>query len=155
QANVMQVGKLRVRKDSKRETPYMITNHMIAAGVTGRCTTDASVIPDIRLYEAQDLVAATFVFEYVKNPDINPAEAKAIACRRWFGNDEGTGAPAPPDENDRLTLCALAQMDLFFSPTPLPHPTYTMEQAMQRCREADAAGNPCAACIAPGPEEYL
>jgi hypothetical protein len=151
QANVMQTGTLRVRKGSKRETPYMIANHMIAAGVTGRCTGDPSTIPDIRLYEAQDLVAASFLQAYAQNPDIAPEEAKAQACLRWFGNKDGTGAPAPPDPKDKLTLCALAQVDLFFCPTPLPHPGYTMEEALQRCSEAGADGNPCAACIAPPP----
>lgn len=61
QVNVMQAGKFRVFPDSKRETPYLICNHMIAAGVTGRCTNDSSKMPDIRLYEAQDMVAATFL----------------------------------------------------------------------------------------------
>jgi hypothetical protein len=151
QADVMQTGTIRLRKNSKRETPYMITNHMIAAGVTGRCTSTPDRIPDIRKYEAQDLVAASFLLEYAKNPDIEPARAKAAACRRWFGNDDGSGAPVPPDPKDNLNLCALAQMDLFFSPGPPPHPTYTMEQALQRCSEAAAAGDPCAACIAPPP----
>lgn len=149
QANVMQVGTLRIRPDSKRETPYMIVNHMIAAGVTWQCTSDASRIPDIRQYEAQDLVAATFLTEYARNPDIDPQCAKAAACLRWYGNPEGTGVPAPPDAHDKLTMCALAQMDQFFTPTPLPRPTYTMEQALQRCVETAAAGDPCAACIAP------
>ena len=50
---------------------------MIAAGVTGRCTNDPSKIPDIRKYEAQDLVAASFLYECSKDPDLHPAEAKA------------------------------------------------------------------------------
>ena len=60
EVNVLQVGKFKIHPNSKRETPYMIANHMIAAGVTGRCTDNAAKIPDIRQYEAQDLVAATF-----------------------------------------------------------------------------------------------
>lgn len=150
-ADVMQTGTIRIRKDSKRETPYLITNHMIAAGVTGVCTSDASKIPDIRQYEAQDLVAASFMAEYAKNPDIDPAKAKALACRRWFGNDTGTGVPVPPNAKDKLTLCALAQVDMFFSSKPSPHAIYSMEEALKRCSEAGAAGNPCAACIAPPP----
>lgn len=152
QANVMQTGRIRIRPDSERETPYLICNHMIAAGVTGQCTTDAATIPDIRQYEAQDLVAASFLMEYGKNPDISPEEAKKAACLRWFGNETGTGAPNPPADDDKLTLCALAQMDLFFEAKPLPHPRYTMEEAMVRCREAGVGGDPCAACIAPPPE---
>ena len=152
QAAVMQTGTLRIRNGSKRETPYMITNHMIAAGVTGRCTSDPSTIPDIRQYEAQDLVAASFLQAYADNPDIDPAAAREKACLRWFGNKQGTGAPNPPNAKDKLTLCALAQMDLFFSPQPLPHPTYTMEEALKRCQEAAAHGDPCAACIAPKPD---
>jgi hypothetical protein len=149
QANVMQTGSIRLRPDSDKLTPCMICNHMIAAGVTGRCTSDPSSIPDIRQYEAQDLVAASFLLAYGKNPDINPVEAKKAACLRWFGNEEGIGAPNPPDANDKITLCALAQVDLFFVGKPLPHPKYTMEEAIARCKQADAEGNPCAACIAP------
>lgn len=104
--DVMQTGKFKVRPDSKRETPYLIGNHMIAAGVTGKCTKDASQIPDIRQYEAQDLVAATFLKLYTENPNLEPEDAKAQACKRWYGNETGIGAPAPPDPNDALTLCA-------------------------------------------------
>ena len=151
-ADVLQTGSIRIRPDSKRLTPYLITNHMIAAGVTGQCTNDPTTIPDIRKYEAQDLVAASFLAEYAKNPDITPEEAKAAACQRWFNNDDGSGAPNPPKPADKLILCALAQMDLFFTPTPMPHPTYSMEEAMARCKEAGADGDACAACIAPKPK---
>ncbi len=151
QANVMQVGTLRIRPNSPRETPYMIVNHMIAAGVTWQCTNDASKIPDIRQYEAQDLVAASFLTEYAKNPNIDPQAAKAAACLRWFGNEAGTGVPTPADAQDRLTMCALAQMDQFFTATPLPHPTYTMAEALKRCAEPSADGDPCAVCIKPPP----
>ena len=149
QANVLQTGKLRISPKSTRETPYMIANHMIAAGVTGRCCTgdQRAAVPDIRVYEAQDLVAASFLEEYRKIPDLDPAEAKRRACRRWFGNPDGTGAPLPPVPEDRATLCALAQMDLFFSPGPPPHPTYTFEQAKERCAQNE--NDPCAAPIAP------
>ncbi|MCG3773508.1 MAG: hypothetical protein JW395_0316 [Nitrospira sp.] len=147
QANVMQTGTIRIRPDSPKLTPYMICNHMIAAGVTGKCTADAGAIPDIRQYEAQDLVAASFLMEYGKNPDINPTDAKVAACQRWYGNDAGTGAPNPPAAEDRLTLCALGQMDLFFSPTPTPHPTYTLDEAIERCKTAGANNDPCSSCI--------
>ena len=149
QVEVMQVGKFKVRPDSAKETPYLIGNHMIAAGVTGRCTDDPTKIPNILVYEAQDLVAATFLKLYVDNPDIEPEEAKAKACQRWFGNPAGTGAPYPKAEEDRRTLCALAQMDLFFEPLPKPHPEYTYEEARERCKTATKQDNPCFGNIAP------
>jgi len=130
-ANVMQAGAIRINPDSKKLTPYMIANHMIAAGVTGRCTATPGVIPDIRTYEAQDLVAASFLRQYADNPAIDPSDAKRNACREWFGNDDGTGAPQPAPDKMRL-LCALAQMDLFFDPVKV-QPVYTWEQALQRC----------------------
>ncbi|MCX6214759.1 hypothetical protein [Spirosoma sp.] len=142
QVNVMQAGSFKVFPDSKRETPYLISNHMIAAGVTGKCTNDPTQIPDIRKYEAQDLVSATFLKLYAENPDISPEEAKTQACQRWFGNADGSGAPMPKDENDRLTICALAQMDLFFEPNP-PRPKYTFDEALQRCKTATKPGDPC------------
>ena len=151
QVNVLQTGTFKVYPDSKRETPYLISNHMIAAGVTGKCTDDPSSIPDIRKYEAQDLVSATFLKLYADNPDISPQEATRQACQRWFGNDDGSGAPMPKDENDRLTICALAQMDLFFEPDP-PRPEYNFEQALQRCKTATQPGNPCFGNIKPPSE---
>ena len=86
---------MRLNPKSAKATPYMVANHMIAAGVTGRCTNDPSKIPNIQKYEAQDLVAATFLGLYHGRPDIDPAEAKRIACQRWFGADNGDGAPKP------------------------------------------------------------
>lgn len=146
---VMQVGKFKVRPDSPRETPYMISNHMIAASVTGRCTNDASKMPDIRLYEAQDLVAATFLKLCSEDPELDPVEAKAQACERWFGNRAGIGAPQPKDKEDELLICALAQVDLFFVGAPKPHPKYTLEEALDRCRKASDQGNPCCGDIGP------
>lgn len=148
QVNVMQTGTFKVFPHSKKETPYLISNHMIAAGVTGKCTNDPSEIPDIRQYEAQDMVSATFLKIYADNPDIDPQDAKKQASQRWFGNDDGTGAPKPANENDQLTLCALAQMDLFFEPNP-PRPKYTFEEAFQRCKTATDPGNPCCGNIQP------
>ncbi len=152
QVNVLQTGTFRVRPDSKRETPYMICNHMIAAGVTGRCTDHPETIPDIRQYEAQDLVAATFLKLYADDPDLTPQEAKKQACERWYGNEEGTGAPIPKAEDDRRTICALAQMDLFFEPKPWPHPKYTFEEAWERCKDATQIDNPCYGKIKPTAE---
>lgn len=148
QVNVMQAGSFRVFPDSERETPYLVSNHMIAAGVTGKCTNDPTQIPDIRKYEAQDMVSATFLKLYSDNPNLDPQEARAQACQRWFGNNDGSGAPQPKDENDRLTICALAQMDLFFEPDP-PRPKYTFEEALQRCKTATDPGNPCCGTIKP------
>ena len=148
QVNVMQTGTFKVFPHSQRETPYLISNHMIAAGVTGKCTIDPSKIPDIRQYEAQDMVSATFLKIYSGNPDISPQDAKSQACQRWFGNADGTGAPEPANENDQLTLCALAQMDLFFEPDP-PRPKYTFDEAFQRCKTATYPGNPCYGNIQP------
>lgn len=145
--DVLQVGKVRISEDSPRETPYMVANHMIAAGVTGKCTDHPEKIPDIRMYEAQDLVAATFLYEYTKDPDIEPEEAKARACKRWFGNSKGKGPPAPEDVRDAQVLCALAQMDLFYCPGPPPHPKYPFDKAMARCAGAD--NKPCGCQIAP------
>ncbi len=145
--DVLQTGKVRIAESSTRDTPYMVANHMIAAGVTGQCTEDPAQIPDIRMYEAQDLVAASFLYEYAKQPDIEPEEAKAKACRRWFGNETGEGPPTPPDKRDAEVICALAQMDLFFCPGPPPHPKYTLEEAMERC--AGGGDDPCSCKIAP------
>lgn len=149
QVNVLQAGKFRVFPDSKRETPYLICNHMIAAGVTGRCTSDPSKMPDIRLYEAQDMVAATFLKLYTDQPNRDPKGVKAEACNRWFGNPEGTGAPHPPEKEDQLILCALAQMDLFFEHDPKPRPKYSYEEAYSRCQCNDPMGNPCDGGIKP------
>jgi hypothetical protein len=151
QVNVLQAGSFRVHPSSPRETPYMIANHMIAAGVTGTCTGNAAAIPDIRQYEAQDLVAATFLKLYADNPNIDPLDAKAQACKKWYGNETGTGAPLPPDVNDQITLCAMAQMDTFFDPIPSPHPRYTFQQACERCKSGTVNFNPCYASIKPPP----
>ena len=144
--DVLQVGTVRLDPTSAKLTPYMVANHMIAAGVTGRCTKQPSKIPDIRKYEAQDLVAATFLSLYHDRPDIDPAEAKRIACQRWFGADDGAGAPKPASAADKLTICALAQMDLCFDLKTL-RPTYTFDQATKRCKQAGGdTFSPCFDC---------
>ena len=95
---------------------------------------------------AQDLVAATFLALCYDHPGIDPAEAKRVACRRWFGADDDAGAPNPPDPADRLTICALAQMDLCFDVKKLL-PMYTFEQARERCvAKGGADYAPCFGC---------
>jgi len=159
--DVLQAGTFKVRPDSAKETPYMVANHMIAAGVTGKCTDDPTRMPNICLYEAQDLAAATFLKLLIDNPAMTAAEAKANACMRWFGNaspmyidpngSQRYVAPNPADPEDKLMICALAQMDLFFCPRPEPHSKYKLEEALERCRNATEPGNPCAGSIAPPP----
>ncbi len=144
--DVLQVGLLRIFPNSPKETPYMIANHMIAAGVTGRCTGDATSLPDIRLYEAQDLVAAMFLSLYEGGKNITPADALELACKRWFGGPDGKRAPNPSDPEDRLTICAMAQMDLCFDATKRA-PKYSFEEAKTRCREKGGTNYcPCFGC---------
>ncbi len=149
EVNVLQTGTFKIRPDSKRETPYMIGNHMIAAGVTGRCTDDPSQIPNMLQYEAQDMVAASFLKMYAEHTNLTPEQVKAKACERWYGDPNGNCAPYPKDESDRRTLCALAQMDLFFSSKPKPHPVYDFDQAWERCKDATMRDNPCFGNIRP------
>ena len=144
--SVLQAGFIQLNPSSAKKTPYMIANHMIAAGVTGQCTSDPSRIPNIQKYEAQDLVAATFLGLYATQPAIDPADAAAQACRRWFGAADGSGAPNPPSSDDRLTICALAQMDLCFDPVKIA-PTYTFDEARARCQQHGGAEySPCFGC---------
>ena len=144
--DVLQAGLVRISASSSKLTPYMVANHMIAAGVTGRCTDDPSQIPNIRKYEAQDLVAATFLGLYQQHPDIHPEEARQKACQRWFGADSGDGAPEPGSKDDLLTACALAQVDLCFD-VKKSAPTYTFEQAKARCLQSGGADySPCFGC---------
>lgn len=153
QARILQAGEIRLLPDSPRPTPYMIVNHMIAAGVEGRCTPDPAAPPDIRLFEAQDLVAAAFLKAYADDPDMDPRTARAQACLKWFGNAAGTGAPAPTDPELRLRLCALAQVDLFFDPDKIA-PVYSYDEAYARCKASGGlSGNPCACGIAP-PDQH-
>jgi hypothetical protein len=148
--DVLQVGFVRITPDSPRLTPYMVANHMIAAGVTGKCTDDASKIPDIRKYEAQDLVAATFLNlcaeAAAQGQPFDPAAAKQAACQRWFGAADGSGAPNPPATNDRLMICALAQMDLCFDAVNIK-PMYTYAEATARCQQKGGTDfSPCFGC---------
>jgi len=146
--DALQAGLIKINPDSPKQTPYMIANHMIAAGVTGRCTDDPTKIPHIQKYEAQDLVAASFVGQYAQpgQQGIDPAKAKEQACLRWFGAPNGDGAPNPPNPDDRLTICALAQMDLCFDSKKVA-PMYTYEQAKERCLKKGGANySPCFGC---------
>lgn len=145
--DVLQVGLIRLHTDSAKLTPYMVANHMIAAGVTGQCTNDPTVLPNIQKYEAQDLVAATWLSLYAQaleqSMTFDPVAAKAQACQRWFGAANGDGAPTPPDANDQLTMCALAQMDLCFDAVKTA-PMFSFEEAQARCQQAGgAAQSPC------------
>lgn len=147
---MLQAGFVRINPDSPKKTPYMIANHMIAAGVTGRCTDNPKQIPDIRKYEAQDLVAATFLSlcadAAAKGEEIDPANAAQHACQRWFGAANGDGAPLPACEHDRLAICALAQMDLCFNP-PTISSKFTYEQATERCKSQGGTElSPCFGC---------
>lgn len=149
-AEVLQTGLIRIYPDSPKKTPYMIANHMIAAGVTGRCTNEPSKIPDIRKYEAQDLVAATFLGLCAEaaqeGREIDPAEARRRACQRWFGAPDSGGAPRPADPEDRLVICALAQRDLCFDEKTVA-PMYSYDEALARCRaKGGADSSPCFGC---------
>lgn len=150
--NVGQVGTVRINEHSRKLTPYMVANHMIAAGVTGRCTNDPTRIPDIRKYEAQDLVAASFLAAYHEDPSIGPETALRKACQRWFGADDGSGPPAPPAVDDQLTVCALAQWDSCFDLKKLL-PMYTYEQARERCRVV--GGKNYGRCFGCGPVQPI
>ena len=119
---------------------------MIAAGVKGRCTDDQSRIPDIQKYEAQDLVAATFLTKYAEHKKICPDKAAREACLRWFGAPDGSGAPNPPAAEDRLVICALAQMDRCFEPKETG-PKYTYQEAIARCQlKGGPHFSPCFDC---------
>lgn len=148
--DVLQVGLIRLHPNSPKLTPYMVANHMIAAGVTGQCTKDPSQIPNIQKYEAQDLVAATWLRLYAdalaQGTPFDPESAKAQACQRWFGAADGRGAPKPPAPADQLTICALGQMDLCFDSVKIA-PMFTFEEASARCQQSGGPDLlPCFGC---------
>jgi len=149
-AGVLTVGLVKIWPDSPKLTPYMIANHMVAAGVTGRCTDDPTRIPNIQKYEAQDLVAVTFLHVLAEaaaqGRHIDPVKAKEEACLRWFGEADGGGAANPPDNDDRLAVCAMAQMDMCFD-FKKRAPMFTFEQAKARCLQMNYPGySPCFGC---------
>jgi phospholipase C len=149
-ADVLQTGFIRIKPESQKQTPYMNANHMIAAGVTGSFSDDASKIPNIQKYEAQDLVAAAFLGMCadagLEGKRIDPVEVKEKACRRWFGAADASGAPNPAADADRLTICALAQMDKCYDKQK--HlPMYTYQEAVVRCQQKGGpAYNPNFGC---------
>lgn len=145
-ANVLQAGFVKLNPGSPKKTPYMIANHMIAAGVTGVCTGDQSKTPYIQVYEAQDIAAATFLSLYAAQPGIDPAGAARQACQRWFGNATGAGPVNPASKDDQLTICAPAQMDLCFDKVKIA-PMYTFAEAKARCQQKGGASySPCFGC---------
>lgn len=149
QMNVLQAGEISIYPHSKKKTPYMGANHMIAAGVTGKCTDNAAKIPDIRQYEAQDLVAACFLKKYKDQPDIAPGDAKAQCCTQWFGNKDCRGAPKPAVTNEKLQICKLAQVDLYFNRVKI-EPYCSEKQAEDWCKTATAKTyDPCMKNTAP------
>ena len=140
----LQAGLVRINPDSAKLTPYLIANHMIAAGVTGRCTSDPTQMPDIRLYEAQDLAAASFLAlcgqATLQGQEIDPAALRSAAVQRWF---DDKGAPIPPAAEDKLLLCAMAQMDMFTDWNTMA-PKYSLEEAKARCSEQGGVSvSPC------------
>jgi phospholipase C len=145
-ADVLQAALIRIMPHSRKKTPFIIANHMAAAGVKGECTNDPSKIPNIQKYEAQDLVAATFLGKYAEGTAIDPAEAANDACQRWFGALDGNGAPNPPKDKDRLAICALAQTDWCFDGKKM-QPKYTYQEAIARCqRKGGPDYSPCFGC---------
>lgn len=150
QANALQVGFISIFDSSEKPTPYMIGNHMIAAGVTGSCDGKPDRLPNIRTYEAQDLVAASWLHTYYEQTQegetFDPVNARSQACLRWFGNPHGIGAPKPEKRGDMETICALAQMDLCFDSKRIA-PMYSYEEALQRCRQRGGDDlSPCFGC---------
>jgi hypothetical protein len=149
-ADVLTVGLVKIWPDSPKLTPYMIANHMVAAGVTGRCTDEPTRIPNIQKYEAQDLVAVTFLHVLAEaaaqGRPIDQVKAKEEACLRWFGEADGGGAANPPDNDDRIAVCAMAQMDMCFD-FKKRAPMFTFEQAKARCLQMNYPGySPCFGC---------
>lgn len=140
--NVLQEGLIKVRPDSAKPTPYMIANHMIAASVTGRWTDAADKLPDIRIYEAQDLVAATFLKlcadTCAQGQTVDPQEARKTACWQWLGAKDPNG-PFNPSDEARTVISALALMDLWTDESKGYQPILTYENAEALCRQRAAA----------------
>jgi hypothetical protein len=148
--DALQVGFLSIFGSSEKPTPYMIGNHMIAAGVTGTCDEQPDRLPHIRPYEAQDLVAATWLSSYhesVRKGEVfDPVAARNEACIRWFGNPDGIGVPSPATRADQEVICALAQMDLCFDYKKIA-PMYSYQEALMRCRQLGGDTlSPCFGC---------
>ena len=140
--NVLQTGLIKIRPDSAKPTPYMIANHMIAASVTGTWTDTADTLPDIRIYEAQDLIAATFLKICAdaceEGQAIDPRQARKIACEQWLGAEDPSG-PFNPSQAARTTICALALMDLWTDEFRGYPPILTYDEAEALCKQRAAA----------------
>lgn len=144
-AAVGQTGLVKITPTSTKLTPYLIANHMIAAGVAGRCGVPAA---DIRRFEAQDLAAASFLKQLGDDPTMTPAQAGLNANREWFGNDDGTGMPNPAPDKARI-ICINSQIDLFFNGAPI----YSWDEAAKRCDTLTGGTyDPCSAGCAPPPK---
>jgi hypothetical protein len=143
--NVLQAGFVKIRPDSKKPTPYMIANHMIAASVMGRWTGAPGTPPDIRLYEAQDLAAATFLKicadACAEGQAVDPAEARKTACEQWFGTGDSND-PFNPSKEARTVICALALMDLWTDEFKGYPPILDYDQAAVLCKQPAAANLP-------------
>jgi len=138
---VMQTGLVSI-SDGAKPTPYMGTNHMIAAGVTGTCTDDPTQIPDMRQYEAQDLVAACWVTTYSSQPDADPTTVRDACCAQYYVQPPGqptvcSGTPVASEQN-----CWLAQIDLFFDDATI-QPSCSQAQAQTWCTQSAVDFNPC------------
>jgi hypothetical protein len=143
QMDVLQAGKVTINPDSRKATPYMGANHMIAAGVTGTCTSDPGNIPDIRRYEAEDLVAACFISQYAANPSTEPDAAKSTCCLKYFGNQACAGAPSPPTTDAKKAICTLAQIDLYFDGKKIA-PVCSQGEAEKWCEQrTNGTFDPC------------
>jgi hypothetical protein len=157
-ADVMQAGWVKLAPGWV-QTPYMVANHMIAAGVMGRNTgtdwSNAAKLPDIRQYEAQDLTAAEFLRQMSAGLTTDPVAARLAAWKRWYGNTTGTGVPCPPDDGDKESFCAMALVDLYFNDKTV-QPYYTLAEALTIVKVAVQnygvlAYNPCNTTIYPPP----
>lgn len=100
-------------------------------------------------------MAAEFLRLLVSGTMVDPYEAKTTACQRWYGNPNGTGVPTPPNDVDKITLCAMALVDTYFDLKTI-QPCYTLAQATALVQAAvqaqgDAAYNPCPTTIYPPP----
>ncbi|MCB9670914.1 MAG: hypothetical protein H6734_15645 [Alphaproteobacteria bacterium] len=138
---VLQTGLVTIQPGAK-PTPYMGTNHMIAAGVTGTCTTDPTQIPDMRQYEAQDLVAACWVNAYHTSPDADPTTVRDGCCAKYYVQTPGqptvcSGTPVASED-----ICWLAEIDLFFDDVKIA-PKCSEAQAKAWCTTRAVGFDPC------------
>lgn len=138
---VMQTGTVRVQPGLK-PTPYMGTNHMIAAGVTGTCTDDPTQIPDMRQYEAQDLVAACWVNTYASQPDADPTTVRDACCSQYYVQTPGQPTVCSGQPQSLESICWLAQIDLFFDDVKIA-PVCSDAQAKAWCEQKAVDFDPC------------